>query len=128
MTVRNFSLKEHLIVYVAKDFTRGIGIEEMVPNFAMVCGYNSPSLTKLKEKGVNIFISNQPNSGKMLESEEVKTYLENLKEKLNCKEISILCFKGDSKREFNCKKNGWNFLNLDAVTTNFLESKINMLV
>ncbi|MBT6068213.1 ATP-grasp domain-containing protein [Candidatus Peregrinibacteria bacterium] len=118
-------LNKHLIVFVAKDFTRGLGLEEILPNFAIVCGYNSPALTKLKEKGTNILVTDLPNSGKILESEETVQYINDLKKELNCQEVSILCFKGDSKREFNCKKNGWNFLNLDATTTNYLESKIN---
>ncbi|MDP4008303.1 MAG: ATP-grasp domain-containing protein [Candidatus Peregrinibacteria bacterium] len=127
----NERLNNHLIVFVAKDFSRGVGLEKFLPNFAIVCGTDSEAIDIAKSSGINIFCLNEDsepgseNAGKILESIVSQGYIKDLQKQLSCSKVSILTFKGSSKIEFVCKKNNWGYLNLDAKTTTYLEEKAN---
>lgn len=123
-------LEKHLIVFVAKDFSRGVGLEKFLPAFAIICGTDSGAVDLAKRAGLDILCvaeknSEGENSGKILESKKAQSYIKKLQKEKRCKKVSILTFKGNSKVELVCKKNGWGYLNLDAATTNRLEEKAN---
>lgn len=124
-------LKDHLIVFVAKDFSRGIGIEQYLPNYLIVCGTKSDAIQMAREDSINIFCAgehpgeNTKNAGKILESELAQNYIKETAQKLNCTKISIFGFKGSSKIGFVCKKNGWGYLNLSVEKTTELDEKVN---
>lgn len=123
-------LEKHLIVFAAKDFSRGVGLEKFLPAFAIICGADSDAVGLAKKAGLNILCiaeknSEGENSGKILESKKAQNYIKKLQKEKRCKKVSILTFKGNLKVELICKKNGWGYLNLDAATTNRLEEKAN---
>ena len=125
------NLSDHLIVFVAKDFNRGVGIEKYLPHYLIVCGTDTDAIDLAQKDGLNIFClsrhtkENTHNAGKILESELSQNHIKETAQKLGCDHISVFGFKGTSKIEFICKKNGWNYLNLDSKLTRDLEEKAN---
>ena len=124
-------LKDHLIVFVAKDFSRGIGIEHLTPNYLIICGTACDAIDMARADNIDIFCLEEHqdkdanNAGKILESRLSQNYIKKIQKEKGCTQVSIFSFKGTAKIEFICKKNNWNYLNLSAKQTNNLEEKAN---
>lgn len=107
-------LSDKSIFYITPDVKRGIG-PETLPNYHIICTFSDPIIPILREQGVNIFCLEESigprasefnNSGRLIEQDEVNTYIR----KYAKKDVNILIFKPSEKIELICKAKGYNLL------------------
>lgn len=77
-------LEKETIFFVTPDIKRGLGFEDILPNFHLVCTYNDPVILPIRGSGANVFCleelmgieaGNVNNSGKLLQNSHVLSYI-----------------------------------------------------
>lgn len=123
-----FSLISEPVFYVTPDPIRAIGLENVLPNFHIVCLDKNDLVDLLKERGVKIFSLEEKigkdekvlrNTGSLLSHPLVQDYIKN-----NAENPNILFFKPSKKVETIIKDFGWKSLGNNSELNNLFEDKI----
>lgn len=118
------------IFYVTNDVGKGIGLEEILPNYHIVCLDDHPLVDILEKKGVSIFCLERAlgsknvifrSSGIILDNPSVLAFI---KEKSKSKKANILFFKPQKKIEIIAKRENFNLLGNSTSLGRFFEDKI----
>jgi len=126
------NFKNDNFFFVTPDVKRGIGLEDILPNYHIICTYFDPLIPILRKQGAKIFCLNEEigdsalffnNSGKLLENALVKDYIRQKSE-----HPYILAFKPSMKIDLVCEKNGFIPLINKAELNSHFEDKINFFL
>lgn len=131
--VNNLNLLKNLnkpIFYLTNDVARGIGLENILPNYHIVCLDDHPLIDILEKAGVSVFCLERQlglrnsvyrNSGTILSHPKVLSFI---KEKSNGETPNILFFKPQRRIEILAEKNGFNLIGNSVSVNRFFEDKI----
>jgi len=124
-------LKNEVIYYITPDVKRGVGLEDILPNFHIICSFSDPLTPILRKQGAKIFCLEEEikdtdslanNSGKLLEHPKVTDYIQKQsKDKIP----GILIFKPSLKVEVICQEKGYNLLVNKFSLNDLFEDKTN---
>lgn len=118
------------IFYVTNDVAKGLGLEELLPNYHIVCIDDHPLIDYLIESGVNVFCLEREigrkniifrSSGKLLENPLVKRYI---KDKAGKDAPWIMYFKPSAKIDNIRQKQGYRRIGNDTRINRIFEDKI----
>ncbi|PIV01287.1 hypothetical protein COS54_01335 [Candidatus Shapirobacteria bacterium CG03_land_8_20_14_0_80_39_12] len=118
------------VFYVTNNVGRGIGLENLLPNFHIVCLDDHPLVDILKKKGISVFCLERAvgkrnfllrNAGMILSSPEVLSFI---KEKAKRERPNILFFKPQKKIEILAQKYGFNLLGNLVEVNRIFEDKV----
>lgn len=119
------------IFYLCNDPERALGIEDLIPNFHIVCIDNTPIIPILRERGIKIFSVAEKNSNpnplfrssqRLLQNKDVIQYI-----KQNTPEDStpyIMLFKPSPRIEKLATQLGYRVLNPESRLNRLFENKI----
>lgn len=118
------------VFFVTNDVGRGIGLENVLPNYHIVCLDDHPLVDILEKSGVSVFCLERAvgkknilrrSSGLILEQSPVLSFIE---EKAGDQTPNILFFKPQKKIEILAKKLGFNLIGNSSELNRSLEDKI----
>lgn len=117
--------------FISPDVKRGIGLEDILPNYHIICTYSDPLIPILRHQGANIFCLNERiesvvsfnNSGKLLEHPLVFDYIK--KNSKSTPYIYITVFKPSLKTDLICRRMGYKLLVNSRELNDKFEDKIN---
>lgn len=124
------NLLKEPIFYITNDVGRGIGLENLLPNFHIVCLDDHPLVDILTRKGVSVFCLERAvgkrnfllrNAGMILGQPEVLSFI---KEKSGTERPNILFFKPQKKIEILAKKHGFRLIGNPVEINRFFEDKV----
>lgn len=125
---------KHAFFYVTLDPERATGLEDILPNYTIVCPYTSDLTKKLQKDGVNIAVLEENMPAKkiketvargtygMLQSKFVQALINATCTNLTSAHIMVL--KNSELIEGLCKKQGWRLLAPKASVAEKFENKI----
>lgn len=117
--------------YITNDVSRAIGIEEILPNYHIVCLDDHPLVDYLEEKKIKIFCLERflkqrnkifRSTSKIINHPAVLEYIQ---KNSGNKTPNIVFFKPSAKIDFICKKNKFLKVGNSARINNLFEDKIN---
>lgn len=117
------------IFYITNDVSRGIGVENLLPNYHIICLDDHPLVDYLAQSGIKVFclerVLKQRNqifrsTSKVIDHPLVLDYL---KKESQGQTPQILFFKPSPKIDFICKKYGFNSLGNPASLNREFEEK-----
>lgn len=100
------------VFFITPDFKRGLGLEGILPEYHIICGYFDSLIPMLRKQGVQIFCLEEMgfydekkfnNTGKIMENEETVSYI-NKKSK---ETPVIMYFKPSKKIDYVFDKHRW---------------------
>jgi len=118
------------IFYVTNDVARGIGLENILPNYHIICLDDHPLVDILEKAGVSVFCLERQlglqnalyrSSGTILSHPKVLSFI---KEKAKGETPNILFFKPQRKIEIIAEKNKLNLIGNPVSLNRFFEDKI----
>jgi len=118
------------IFYITNDVAKGIGLENLLPDYHIICLDDHPLVDYLEKAGVKVFclerVLKQKNrifrsTGKIIDHPLV---LEYIKKESSGETPQILFFKPSSKIDLICKKFGFNRLGNPSPLNRIFEDKI----
>ncbi|MBI2611235.1 hypothetical protein HYW54_00625 [Candidatus Gottesmanbacteria bacterium] len=97
------------IFYISPDIKRALGLESALPNFHIICSYQSDIVTMAKNKGINIFCLGKPlkNTSQLLSDPRVIQYI---KDKSKGFKPNIIYFKPNLKADQICEEENFKKL------------------
>jgi len=119
------------IFYVTNDVSRGIGIENLLPNYHIVCLDDHPLVNYLIEAGIKVFCLERVlrkrnkifrSTSKIIDHPLV---LEYIKKESKGEPPNILFFKPSAKVDFVCQKYGFLKIGNSAKINRIFEDKVN---
>lgn len=125
---------KHAFFYVTLDPERATGLEDIMPNYMIICPYASGLTKKLQKNGVNIVVLEENMSAKkvkkavargtygMLQNKFVQVLIN--KTCTNLTSAHIMVLKNSELIEGLCKKQGWRLLAPKASIAEKFENKI----
>jgi hypothetical protein len=127
----NNKFNDQDIFFVNPDIKRGMGPEEILPNYHILCTYNDPMIPILRKQKANIFcleenrniddLSLYNNTGRLLNNPQTQKYiLENSRI-----QPYIMYFKPSIKIDYLIKKLGYRSIGNPADYNEKFENKIN---
>ena len=72
------------IFFVTADVKRGVGLEDLLPNYHIICAKSDPIITVLKKQGARIFCLEEEgislkdcdnNAGRIIDNKNVRDYI-----------------------------------------------------
>ena len=126
-------IKNQAIFYVTLDPERALGLEDVLPNYTIICPYTSQLTEKLQKDGVEILILEETMPAKkveeivgrgtygILKSDFIQRYIA-----ANVRDSTphIMILKNSALIETFCKKQGWKLLAPAAKVAEQFENKI----
>ncbi len=112
------------IFFVTPNPNRGIGLEEEIKDYHIICSQKTDLVDCLKNEKISILCLDDDNiksSGKLLESKKVLDYI---KKQSKQKTVNIITFKPSPKIHKICKDNGFRYLGNDWRLNRKLEDKV----
>lgn len=129
--MKNFlNLLKEPIFYVTNDVGWGIGLENLLPNFHIVCLDDHPLVDILTRAGISVFCLERAvgrrnflirNAGMTLAQPEVLSFI---KEKSGAERPNLLFFKPQKKVEILGKKHGFRLIGNQVETNRIFEDKV----
>ena len=119
----NFLQNAGPVFFVTPTVDRAIGLEDLLPDFHIVCTQLSDGNELLRERGVKIFVSSSAgkNSGKILSDRAVIDYI---RDKSAGKKANIITFKPSPMIEKICEREGFRYLGNRAELNRIWEDKV----
>ncbi|MBI4226593.1 hypothetical protein HY612_05780 [Candidatus Roizmanbacteria bacterium] len=123
------SFSNQSFFYITPDVKRGLGLENILPHFHIICSYFDPLIPVLRKQNANIFCleeidQNQKevfnNSGKLLENPHVNNYIA----KNSRGGTNVLLFKPSVKTELICEEMAYRLLVNSSHLNRKYENKI----
>ena len=124
------NLLKEPIFYITNDVGRGIGLENLLPNFHIVCLDDHPLVDILTRKGISVFCLERTvgkrnfllrNAGMILNQPEVLSFII---EKSGTESPNILFFKPQKKIEILAKKHGFRLIGNLVEINRIFEDKV----
>ncbi len=118
------------IFFLAPDVKRGLGLEDILPNYHIICSYFDPIIPIVRQQGGKIFCLEEidpinaqeiNNSGKLLEHKQVIDYIK----RHSIDTPWIMYFKPSIKLDLLIEKYSFLSLGNTAQQNEFFENKIN---
>lgn len=118
------------IFYVTNDIGKGIGLEDILPNYHIICLDDHPLVDILQNRGISVFCLERVlgskniifrSSGIILDHPAVLSFI---KEKAKYAKPNILFFKPQKKIEIIAKRENFNLLGNSTEMSRFYEDKI----
>ena len=123
----------HTIFYITLDPERALGIEDVLPDYTIICPYKSPLVNEMKNRGVNVVVLEDELKQKevaeaikkgtygILQSDFVRKYI---KTYVQGSIPHVMILKNSQLIEDFCKKQGWKLLAPMAKVAEQFENKI----
>ncbi len=130
MKIEDLKSVHEPVFYVTNDVGRGIGLENLLPNYHLVCLDDHPLVDILQSKGISVFCLERSLgkqnvlarvSGNILSQPEVLAFI---KEKAKDQTPQILFFKPQKKMEILASKHHFNLLGNAVEQNRFFEDKV----
>jgi len=118
------------IFYITNDVGRGIGLEDILPNYHIVCLDDHPLVNILEKNGVSVFCLERALGKKNIMARTSSAILSHpfvlsfIKEKASGKRPNILVFKPQKRVEILCKNHGFNLIGNSTEINRTFEDKI----
>lgn len=118
------------IFFVTPDVKRGLGVEDLLPNYHIICSFFDPIIPILRNQGANIFCLEESietdsskinNSGKLLEHPLVSNYIS----KYSQTTPHIIYFKPSAKLDLLIRRKGYLPVGNNSELNEQFENKIN---
>jgi len=123
----------HAIFYITLDPERALGIEDVLPDYTIICPYKSPLVNEMKNRGVNVVVLEDELKQKevaeaikkgtygILQSDFLRKYI---KTYVQGSIPHVMILKNSQLIEDFCKKQGWKLLAPKAKVAEQFENKI----
>lgn len=120
------SAADEYVVFVSNSPALALGLDLILPNFAVVCGDDASIVDDLANRGVPVFClarqknlaSLSRNSNEILAQPEVQEFIHDLAP------ASVIVFKNSAGIQQICQEQGWRLFASEALTARKFENKL----
>lgn len=125
-----YKLNRYEIFFVTPDVKRGMGLEDTLSKFHIVCSFWDPLIPILRKQGANIFCLEEVtgsvvnNSGQLLSDRDVLSYIRDN----SSNQPYIMYFKPSLKLDIFCQKMGFAVIGNNSILNELFENKINSYI